>query len=116
MVKKHHFLFVKIIFLNLSSLLLRRMSMKVRARLLISGRVQRVHFRQSTLIEAQALGVTGWVRNLMDGRVEAVFEGEEHAVKTLVNYCRSGPSAARVDYLDVSYGPCKSEFPNFKIL
>ena len=92
------------------------MSMKVRARLLISGRVQRVHFRQSTLMEAQALGVTGWVRNLMDGRVEAVFEGEEHSVKTLVNYCRSGPSAARVDYLDVSFGPFKSEFPNFKVL
>jgi len=90
--------------------------MKVRAHLLVSGRVQRVHFRQSTMLEAQNLGVNGWVRNLMDGRVEAVFEGEEHAVKTLVNYCRQGPPAARVNNLEVNYGPFKSEFPNFTTL
>jgi len=89
------------------------MCMKVRAHLLVSGRVQGVYFRQSTRIEAQNLGVNGWVRNLMDGRVEAVFEGEEHSVKMLVNYCRQGPSAARVDHLDVSYGPFKGEFSNF---
>jgi acylphosphatase len=90
--------------------------MRVRAHLLISGRVQGVYFRQSTLHEAQGLGVNGWVRNLMDGRVEAVFEGEEHAVKTLVNYCRQGPSAAIVKNLDVTYGPFKCEFTNFKAL
>jgi acylphosphatase len=56
------------------------------------------------------------VRNLMDGRVEAVFEGEEHAVKTLVNYCRQGPPAARVNNLEVSYGPFKAEFSNFTAL
>ena len=82
----------------------------------ISGKVQGVYFRQSTLIEAQNLSVTGWVRNLLDGRVEAVFEGEEHAVKMLVNYCRQGPSAARVNNLDVSYGPFKGEFSNFTAL
>ena len=87
--------------------------MKVRAHVLVSGKVQGVYFRQSTLIEAQQLGVYGWVRNLMDGRVEVVFEGEEHAVKTLVNYCRQGPPAARVNNLDVSYGPFKGEFSNF---
>ena len=90
--------------------------MKVRAHLLISGHVQGVFFRQSTLIEAQGLGVKGWVRNLMDGRVEAVFEGEEHAVKMLVNYCRQGPPAAKVKYLDVSYEPFKGEFSNFVAL
>jgi acylphosphatase len=90
--------------------------MKVRAHLLVSGRVQGVYFRKSTLIEAQSLGVNGWVRNLVDGRVEAVLEGEEHSVKMLVNYCRSGPSAARVDYLHVSYGPFKGEFSNFTTL
>ena len=92
------------------------MCMKVRAHLLVSGRVQRVHFRQSTLLEAQNLGVNGWVRNLMDGRVEAVFEGEEHSVKTLVNYCRQGPPAARVNNLEVNYGPFTSEFSNFTAL
>ena len=90
--------------------------MKVRAHLLVSGRVQGVFFRQSTQVEAQSLGVNGWVRNLMDGRVEAVFEGEEHAVKMLVNYCRQGPPAARVTNLDVSYGPYKGEFSDFKAL
>lgn len=90
--------------------------MKVRAHLLVSGRVQGVYFRQSTLLEAQNLGVKGWVRNLMDGRVEAVFEGEEHEVKMLVNYCRQGPAAARVDNLDVGYGPFKGEFLNFTAL
>ena len=74
------------------------------------------YFRQSTLVEVQNLCVNGWVRNLMDGRVEAVFEGEEHAVKTLVNYCRQGPSAARVNNLEVSYGPSKGEFSNFTAL
>ena len=87
--------------------------MKVRARVLVSGRVQGVYFRQSTLLEAQGLGVTGWVRNLMDGRVEAVFEGEEHSVKMLVNYCRQGPAAAIVKNLEVTYGPYKGEFSNF---
>ena len=92
------------------------MYMKVRAHLLVSGRVQGVNFRHSTLLEAQILGVNGWVRNLMDGRVEAVFEGEEHAVKTLVNYCRQGPPSAKVNNLEVSYGPFKGEFSNFKAL
>jgi acylphosphatase len=92
------------------------MYMKVRAHLLVSGRVQGVHFRQSTLLEAQNLNVNGWIRNLMDGRVEAIFEGEEHAVKTLVNYCRQGPPNARVNNLEVSYGPFKGEFSNFTAL
>ncbi len=90
--------------------------MKVRARILISGKVQGVFFRQSILVEAQSLEVTGWVRNLIDGRVEAVFEGEEHEVKMLVNYCRQGPSAARVTNLDVTYGRFKGEFSSFKVL
>ncbi len=87
--------------------------MKVRAHLLISGRVQGVYFRQSTLLEVHHLGVNVWVRNLIDGRVEAVFEGEEHAVKTLVNYCRSGPSAARVNNLYVAMDLLRA---NFRIL
>ncbi len=90
--------------------------MKVRARILISGKVQGVFFRQSILVEAQSLEVTGWVRNLIDGRVEAVFEGEEHEVKMLVNYCREGPSAAKVTNLDVTYGRFKGEFSSFKVL
>jgi acylphosphatase len=89
---------------------------KTRAHAFVTGRVQGVFFRQNTKRQAQSQGVKGWVRNLPDGRVEAVFEGEEHAVKTLVNYCRQGPSAARVKNLDVTYGPFKGEFTNFKAL
>jgi acylphosphatase len=90
--------------------------MKVRAHLLVSGRVQGVFFRQSTKVEARSLGINGWVRNLMDGRVEVVFEGEEHDVKMLVNYCRQGPPAAKVTNIDVTYGPYKGEFSDFKAL
>ena len=90
--------------------------MKVRARILVSGKVQGVFFRQSILLEAQSLEITGWVRNLIDGRVEAIFEGEEHEVKMLVNYCRQGPSAAKVTNLDVTYGRFKGEFSSFIVL
>jgi acylphosphatase len=58
---------------------------KVRAHVLVSGKVQGVFFRQKTQRQALSFGVTGWVRNLPDGRVEAVFEGEEEAVKALVD-------------------------------
>ena len=69
---------------------------KARAHVFVSGMVQGVFFRQKTKQQAESLGVNGWVRNLPDGRVEAVFEGEEEAVKALVKYCNHGPSSARV--------------------
>jgi acylphosphatase len=68
----------------------------VRAHVFINGRVQGVFFRQSTQLKAQSLGVKGWIRNLFDGRVEAVFEGDKSQVEILVDYCRHGPPAARV--------------------
>ena len=77
---------------------------KVRAHVLVSGKVQGVFFRQKTQQQAQIFGITGWVRNLPDGRVEAVFEGEEEAVKALVDYCRQGPSIAIVENVNVTYG------------
>ena len=69
---------------------------KARVHVFVSGMVQGVFFRQKTKRQAESLGVNGWVRNLPDGRVEAVFEGEEEAVKALVEYCHHGPSSARV--------------------
>ena len=90
--------------------------MNARAHLYISGRVQGVNYRWFTSEVAHASGLAGWVRNLPDTRVEAVFEGEEHSVKMLVNYCRQGPPAARVSNLNVSYGPFKGEFPSFNVL
>lgn len=73
----------------------------VRRHVWVSGRVQGVWFRYHTQEAAQRLGVTGWVRNLPDGRVEAVFEGDESAVSAVVAWCRRGPSAARVSGVEV---------------
>jgi acylphosphatase len=73
-----------------------------RARVLISGRVQGVAFRYYTRDEGNRLGLWGWVRNLDDGRVELLAEGEEPSVDALIAWCHEGPPAARVDGVDVS--------------
>jgi acylphosphatase len=68
----------------------------VRVRILVEGRVQGVNFRHYTRLEADRLGVAGWVRNLPDGRVEAVCEGGREAVEELLTWTRHGPDWARV--------------------
>ena len=88
---------------------------KTRAHIYVSGKVQGVFFRQNTKRQAQSQGVCGWVSNLPDGRVEAVFEGEEAAVKEVVNYCRRGPSFAKVENVEVAFEDYKGEFTNFSI-
>jgi acylphosphatase len=67
----------------------------------VQGRVQGVYFRQSTQVEAQRLGLDGWVRNLEDGRVEVWLEGEADAVRELAAWLEHGPQAARVDGLEL---------------
>jgi acylphosphatase len=86
----------------------------VRAHVFIKGRVQGVFFRQSTQLKAQSLGVKGWIRNLFDGRVEVVFEGDKSQVEILVDYCRHGPPAARVENIEVNYENYKGEFYSFE--
>jgi acylphosphatase len=71
----------------------------------VSGRVQGVWFRESTRRMAEALGVSGWVRNLPDGRVEAVFEGEQAQVERAVDFVRRGPPRARVLAVEVRDEP-----------
>ena len=71
----------------------------------ISGRVQGVWFRASTREEARRRGLDGWVRNLPDGRVEAVFEGEEAALEGMLAWCRLGPPGARVDEVATVHSP-----------
>lgn len=66
------------------------------------GRVQGVFFRDATVAEAQRLGVRGWVANVQDGTVEAVFEGAPGAVEALLAFCRAGPGRAEVSRLDVA--------------
>jgi acylphosphatase len=68
-----------------------------RVRVVVTGRVQGVWFRESCREQAVALGVAGWVCNRADGTVEGVFEGPPAAVERLVTWCRTGPSHARVD-------------------
>jgi acylphosphatase len=77
----------------------------VRYRVLISGRVQGVFFRDTLQRLAEQSGVTGWVRNLPDGRVEAVFEGPAEEVRRLVEWARSGPRLAEVDDVAVQSEP-----------
>lgn len=74
---------------------------RVRRRVVISGRVQGVWFRQSCADQARARGVTGWVRNRGDGAVEAVLEGPEAAVEAVVAWCRMGPPHASVERVEV---------------
>lgn len=87
----------------------------VRAHMFVSGRVQGVFFRQRTKQEAQSRGVTGWVRNLDDGRVEAVFEGEEDDVEALVAFCRSGPRGAVITKVELAWEKFMGEFQNFEV-
>ena len=89
--------------------------MKVRAHVFISGRVQGIFFRSETRNEAKKHGVSGWVRNLPDGKVEAVFEGEEKSVKELVEFCRRGPPGARVTGVDIIWENYTGEFGNFEV-
>jgi len=87
---------------------------KARVHVLVSGTVQGVFFRQKTKQQAESLGINGWVRNLADGRVEGVFEGDEQAVKALVDYCRHGPSYARVTNVGAAWEPYSGEFSGFE--
>lgn len=78
-------------------------SQQIRAHVFICGTVQGVGYRFSTVGEARRRGVSGWVRNLPDGRVEAVFEGSQPAVEKIIRWCHEGPSAAVVEDVAVEY-------------
>ena len=77
---------------------------RIRAHVFVSGRVQGVYYRATTRDTARERGVDGWVRNLDDGRVEAVFEGTEAAVESMIEWCHTGSPNARVDDVSVEYG------------
>jgi acylphosphatase len=75
--------------------------MSLQARLTITGRVQGVGYRDWVITTGQRLGLSGWVRNRIDGSVEALIAGEETAVGSMVEACRRGPVLARVDAVDI---------------
>ena len=88
--------------------------MPITRHLHISGRVQGVWYREAMRLEAERLGVTGWVRNCRDGSVEAVVQGEESVLAAIVAWARQGPPAARVD--DVVVSPAEGTFTSFERL
>lgn len=88
----------------------------IRKRLFISGRVQGVYFRAHTREKAIGLGLKGWVRNLPDGRVEALIEGSEEAVKTMIEWCKTGEPPSRVEQVEVIDETGPEEYCDFTIL
>lgn len=86
-----------------------------RLTLTIAGRVQGVWYRASTRQEAERLGLVGWVRNLADGRVEAMAEGPRGALKALAAWCRTGPPLARVTDVALVWGEPTGEWSSFTI-
>ncbi|MDF9391387.1 MULTISPECIES: acylphosphatase [Methylococcus] len=87
-----------------------------RVHVLVAGRVQGVWYRASAARKASELGLTGWVRNLPDGRVELVAEGDAESVDALLVWCRHGPPLARVAGLDVRETAVTGEFAEFAVL
>jgi len=88
---------------------------QARVWLRIKGRVQGVGFRFSAIEEARGLGLTGWVRNMHDGDVELVAEGETDRVQRLVTWCHAGPRGALVTHVEVNWLPYSGEFGAFRI-
>ncbi|OIP62742.1 MAG: acylphosphatase [Nitrospirae bacterium CG_4_9_14_3_um_filter_53_35] len=89
---------------------------KQRVRLLIHGRVQGVFFRAGTQEEAVRCSLTGWVRNLADGSVEVLAEGDGETLYEFTKWCRKGPPYAEVNHVDMSEEPYTGEFKTFRIL
>jgi acylphosphatase len=77
--------------------------------------VQGVFFRREVVDTARRVGVTGWVRNLRDGRIEAVAEGDKDMIEELIRFCQVGPPGARVIGIEIEWAEFKGEFRGFKI-
>jgi len=88
---------------------------RVLARVMITGRVQGVWFRGRARDTAQSLGLCGYVRNLPDGRVEAVFEGPAQKVQQAIAWCHRGPRLAHVTSVDVEWGDAGGEHADFTV-
>lgn len=88
---------------------------RVRARIRIKGLVQGVFFRYNTRERARELRLTGWVRNVPDGSVECVIEGDKEKVEDLIKWCHHGPPGARVEAVEVNWENYRGEFADFSI-
>jgi acylphosphatase len=86
-----------------------------RAHVYVSGQVQGVFFRDSTREKAEQLGLNGWVKNLPDGRVEALFEGPSERVREMVRWCEQGPSQAEVENVDTEFEASEGDLTSFEV-
>ena len=87
-----------------------------RLHVFISGKVQGIFFRQNVKEKADSLKITGFIRNLQDGRVEALFEGEESSLKEMLAFCKAGIKFANVENIQIKQEKIKKEFKEFWIL
>ena len=87
-----------------------------RVHVFVSGKVQGVFFRQAMKVIAKKNNVCGWVRNLPDKRVEAILEGDNNSVNSIIEWARVGPANSRVDGVEVSNEEFKNEFSTFEVL
>jgi acylphosphatase len=89
--------------------------MKARVHIYVSGRVQGVFFRDHTQKWAYSLGLTGWVKNLYDGRVEAMIEGEKEKAESLIQKIKEGPPFAQVNDVEEHWEEFQDQYSDFKI-
>jgi len=86
-----------------------------RVHIIVYGIVQGVFFRANAKKVAETLGLNGYIRNMADGSVEVVAEGPEQKIKELIEFCKKGPKAARVDKFDIHIEEASNEFDGFEI-
>lgn len=89
--------------------------MKQELHLLVTGHVQGVSYRANTAAMAQRLGLCGWVRNLVDGRVEVLAQGEEKPLRSLLAWAHQGPAMARVEHVEVQWRDAGQNLAGFEI-
>ncbi len=89
---------------------------KQRIRIFVTGKVQGVFFRQALTVMAKKNNVFGWVKNLNDGKVETILEGEDVDVSAIVEWCHAGPANARVEDIEIKNEKFKGEFSKFDVL
>ena len=86
-----------------------------RAHVYVAGQVQGVFFRDSTREKAEQLGLTGWVKNLPDGRVEALFEGPSERIREMIRWCEQGPPHAEVEDVDTQFAVSEGDLTSFEV-
>ena len=87
-----------------------------RIRIIVTGKVQGVFFRQSLKIKAKQNDIFGWVKNLKDGRVEAILEGDEEKINRIIEWAHGGPANARVEDVEIQNEKFIGEFSKFDVL